>query len=299
MTSVLVSADSKAAYIAGHGVLVSDEFELAPGVTIRPNPPHFDLRTVADGCDTLADYAVVLSMMEFASFYLEIREEAGRKDLATKAWSSLWLFHLLALACRCPCGSLYSWSGSQRVCFAVATPHTTFRRPAEPIHASDQQLNWAHTNLASFATLQSDKTFTTALMSYGNSHHLFGHSSRIMQLWSGIECLFRVSNEITRTLAMYSALLLEKGDANLRYERFREIKRDYAVRSKVVHGTIEDGDVLEEAYSRASKLLASLLSRCVELSRVPSTEELDRAALIGHIADKVPGARAGQSAVGK
>jgi hypothetical protein len=110
-----------------------------------------------------------------------------------------------------------------------------------------------------------------------------------MLLWSGIECLFKVSSEITRTLAMYSALLLEEGDSNSRYKCFKEIKKEYGVRSNVVHGTIETGDSLEGAYSRASNLLARLLSKCVELSRVPSTEELDRAALVGHIAAKNSG----------
>ena len=290
MTSVVASADSKVAYIAGHGILVSEEFELAPGIIIRPNPPHFDVKVVADGCETLAEYAVVLSMMEFASFYLEIQEGAGGRELAAKTWNSLWLFPLLALACQCPCNSLFSWSGSERVHFAVATPHTAFRRPANAILASSDRLAWARRNMASFDSLQKDRTFAVALMSYTNSHHLFGHGSRIMQLWSGIECLFKVSSEISRTLAMYSALLLGEGDSNLRYKCFKEIKKDYGVRSKVVHGTVENGEALEEAYSRASKLLARLLSRCVELARVPSTEELDRAALVGHITDKVSGA---------
>jgi hypothetical protein len=288
MTSVIASADSEIAYIAGHGILVPEEFALAPGITIRPNPPHFDLQVVADGCGTLSEYAVVLAMMEFASFYLEIQEEAGGKELAAKTWNSLWLFPLLSIACQCPSTSLYSWSGSQKVSFAVATPHTALRAPEAPIRASGDQLAWARTNLPSFEAIQKDKTFTTALMSYSNSHHLFGHKPRIMQLWSGIECLFMVSSEISRTLAMYSALLLEEGDANLRYKCFKEVRKDYSVRSKVVHGTIEDEDVLKEAYARASKLLARLLLRCVELSRVPTTEELDRAALAGHIISELP-----------
>ncbi|MGD0156850.1 MAG: hypothetical protein ABSB50_12175 [Terracidiphilus sp.] len=232
---------------------------------------------------------MVLEMMEFASFYLEIHEEAGGEELAAKTWNSLWFFPLLAIACQCPCTSLYSWSGSQKVHFAVAAPHTAFRIPESPIQASGDQLAWARTNLPNFEAIQKVGTFTTALMSYINSHHLFGYKPRIMQLWSGIECLFMVSSEISRTLAMYSALLLEEGDANLRYKCFKEIKKDYGIRSKVVHGTIENDDILKEAYARASKLLARLLLRCVELSRVPTIEELDRAALVGHIISKPPG----------
>ena len=254
------------------------------------DPSKFELKTVADGCRALPDYAIVLSMMEFASFYIEIREEASARERAVKAWNSLWLFHLLSLAFRCPCGPLYSWSGSKKISFALANPNITFRKPADPIQASHEQLSWTSNNLASFQALQSDKTFSRALMSYAGSQYLPGYSSRIMQLWSGIECLFKVSNEITRTLAMYSALLLEKDDARLRYERFREIRREYAVRSRVVHGTIESEAGLEEAYFRASRLLADLLSRCVELSRVPTTEELDRAALLGNISGEVPNA---------
>ena len=87
---------------------------------------------------------------------------------------------------------------------------------------------------------------------------------------------------------MYSALLLDEGDSNSRYNCFKEIKKDYGIRSKVVHGTVGNAEALEEAYFRASKLLASLLSKCVELSRIPSTEELDGTALAGHIAAKVP-----------
>ena len=283
MTSIVATADSKSACIAGHGILLSGDFELAPGIIIRPSPPRFDLKVVAEGCETLGDYAVTLSMMEFASFYLEIQDEAGGKELAAKTWNSLRLFPLLALGCHSPCDSLYSWSGSSTVHFAVATPHTAFRRATKPVQVSVDQLNWARTNLRRFESLQKDTTFVTSLTSYTNSHHLFGHRSRIMQLWAGIECLFNISSEITRTLALYSALLLEQDDADLRYELFKKIKKDYGIRSKVVHGNSTTEDVLEDAYHRSSSLLARLLSRCVELSRVPSIEELDRAALAGHV----------------
>lgn len=283
MTSIVASANSKSAYIAGRGILLTEDFALAPGIIMRPAPPRFDLQVVADGCDTLQDYANVLAMMEVASFYVEIQEEIGGKELAVKAWNSLWMFSLLALACHSPCDPLYSWSESSAVHFTIATPHTTLRRVTKSILASDDQLNWSRANLRNFDSLQRDATFVTSLMSFTNSHHLFGYRSRIMQLWAGIECLFNVSSEITRTLAMYSALLLEQADADLRYELFKQIKKDYGTRSKVVHGNSVADDALENAYLRASALLARLLCRCVELSRVPSVEELDRAALVGHI----------------
>ena len=284
MTSVVTSSDSRIAYIAGVGISIPKDFQLAPGIMIRCNPPRFELQVIANGCKEIRDYAAVIEMMEIASFYLEIENDTGGKELAAKTWNSLWLFPLLSLACQTPCTSLYSWSASEKVHFATATPHLISQAAIKSVEASTDQLKWACENLERFDALQKDETFSKALISYTNSHHLFGYSSRIMQLWSGIECLFRVSSEVSRTVAMYSALLLDEPDANARYDRFKEIRKEYNVRSKVVHGTVKGEKTLADGYLRASKLLAKLLSRCVELSHVPSSEELDRAALTSHIA---------------
>jgi hypothetical protein len=282
VTSIVVAADSDAVFIAGHGILVPEPFELSHGITICPNPPHFEIQAVADGCDTLHDYAVVLSGIGLSSFYLKV-EGGNPKELVVKGWNSLWLFHLLALACQSPCDPLYAWSGSDKPHFSVPNPHTIFQAPGPPIEASRTQLEWAQAHLQSFEILMHDQAFMRALRGYANSHHLFGYDSRLMQLWSGIECLFRVSSEISRTVALYSALLLDEGDAGMRYKTFKEIRKAYDIRSKVVHGALENSNSLGQAYDYASKLLARLLARCVELSRVPSAEELERTALAGHL----------------
>lgn len=225
-------------------------------------------------------------MTEFASFYLEVKSVLGGKELAVKAWNSLWLFHLLALACKAPCDPLYSWSGFEKLNFSVVTPHAAFRKPRQPVTATTPQLEWARCYLESFELLQADRTFTASLLCYTNSHHLFGFAPRIMLLWSGIERLFKVSSELTRTLALYSALLLEESSADARYDCYKRIKKDYSLRSRVVHGSMEEESQLEAIYVRASELLVGLLARCVALSRVPTDEEFDRAATMGHIGPK-------------
>ena len=241
MTSIVTSSGSKIACIAGLGISIKEDFQLAPGITMRPNPPRFDLQVIADGCEHLRDYASVIEMMEIANFYLEVQNDAGGKELAAKTWNSLWLFPLLSLACQSPCTSLYSWSGNEKVHFATATPHLLSQAAIRPIDAPATQLEWASKHFERFDTLQRDATFSKALMSYTNSHHLFGYSSRIMQLWSGIECLFRVSSEITRTVAMYSALLLDgggmqtRGSSGLRKLRKSTLsgRKSFTVRLKV------------------------------------------------------------------
>ena len=283
MTAIVTSVDSTVASIAGHGIQVEDAFELAPGIILRPNPPKHIAQVVADGCGSLVEYAAILSMQEFASCFLEIHEERGGEYLATKAWNSLWLFHLLSLACKAPCSLLYTWSGSVKVNFALSTPHITSQGKGPLVSATIPQLKWAQSHLKNFEVLQRDNTFTASLLCYGNSHHLFGYAPRIMLLWSGIERLFKVSSELTRTLALYSALMLEENSADARYDCYKRVKKDYDLRSRVVHGALERESQMEDVYKRASDLLVRLLARCVDLSRVPTSEELDRAALTGYI----------------
>jgi hypothetical protein len=284
MTAIVTSPDSNVLSIAGCGLSVTEDFELSAGVLVRPNPPRHDMKVVADGCSSVGEYAIVLSMMEFATFFLEIKGDGKPEELAVKAWNSLWLFHLLSLACLSPCVPLYCWSGLEMVGFSLATPLVNFRRPPHFKAAAKEQLEWARNFQRNFELLQADDAFTKSLLSWGNSHHLFGVDSRIMQLWSGIECLFKVSSELSRTLALYAALILERSP-EARFACYKQVRKDYDVRSKVVHGSIGKGQKLDDAYGRASEILVRLLARCVELGRVPTAEELDRAALFGAISD--------------
>ena len=152
-----------------------------------------------------------------------------------------------------------------------------------PVAVSDSMLAWAKQHQGNFDHLLENEAFKRALLSYCNSHHLFGFESRVMLLWSGIECLFEASTELTRTLAIYSALMLDKTSPNSRYELYKRIRKEYERRSKVVHGSRDKKFPVEQAYKGASEILIRLLARCVEISRVPTPEELDRAALVGFI----------------
>lgn len=117
---------------------------------------------------------------------------------------------------------------------------------------------------------------------FGNAHYLFDLEHKIMLLWAGIEGLFQVDAEQSRRIALYSAMLMG-GNEQARSERFELVKKSYSLRSRVVHGASPTKDKLEAGYADATNLLADLLSRCVELGRVPSRDELDRASFSGSL----------------
>ena len=278
MVGVAASADSKSIVILGHGLAITDPFELAAGIFVTPDFPKLDLDATVAGWRHFTDYAAALQGREIATFALRVEHDEGGKNLATKAWNALWLFHLLSVACRAPCLSLYSVCDGDQPLFSAANP-SPFVRPFAAVHpATGAQLEWARRYSAKFDELIRVPEFSAAIRCYGNAHTLPEHDVRIMLLWAGIEGLLSVDAELSRRLALYAALLLD-GSPDEKAAYFDEVKRAYAVRSRAVHGGGLKKGKLEEGYRTAGRILIGLIARCVELGRVPSPSELDRLAV--------------------
>lgn len=278
MVSISVSADSTKVTIVGHGLKVNNRFELSEGIYLSSRINPLDIEKTAEGCRHFSDYAATLNGNEIASFLVEIEDVRGGKALASKAWNSLWLFHLLSVACRSPCFLLYSESDGEKPRFS-ATTRNPFVYPLQKIHiASSDQLEWAKKYKNTFDELILNPEFSSAMRCYGNSHYLPDNAVRIMLLWAGIEGLLSVDGELNRRLALYSALMLN-GSAEDKIEYFEYVKKSYALRSRAVHGGNIKPKKLEQGYESASEILIGLLARCVEIGRVPKPAELDQLAV--------------------
>lgn len=218
----------------------------------------------------------MLSMERIATFSVRVEYAAGGKALAAKGWNALWIFSLLSLTCRSPVVSLYS------VAKGLREPNLANRnlviRPAETIvWVSGEQLRWATAHHQRFDKLIADRQFSAALRYYNNAHYLPDLDARLMLLWAGIEGLLNVEGELRRRIALHAAILHD-GDREQKLTLFRDIKRAYDIRSKVVHGAQAGDEKLASAAGFAGDLLVGLLRKMVELGRVPSTSELDDAA---------------------
>lgn len=99
-----------------------------------------------------------------------------------------------------------------------------------------------------------------------------------MLLWAGIEGLLSVDAELSRRLALYTALLFD-GSPEEKANYFERVKKAYAIRSRAVHGAGLKKDKLEEGVREAGQILIGLIAKCVELGRIPSPSELDRLAV--------------------
>lgn len=276
MVNITAWEDARSVRITGHGLDLEEPYELAEGVVLTPDVHALSLKGL-ERCETIKVRASVETMHEIATFSIEVHDERGGTSLANKGWSSLWDFHLLSLAGKSPCFILYSASvGRHGATYSVANRNLILS-PLGIIRVLDSaDLDWARANRPSFRDLISNQQFSSAMRYFGNAHYLFDLEHRIMLLWAGIEGLLQVDAEHNRRIALYSAILLD-GDPEEKSARFDLVKKSYSLRSRVVHGSKPTKEKLEAGYEEATDLLVDLLRRCVELGRVPSREELDRA----------------------
>jgi hypothetical protein len=264
-------------HLVGHGITIGAEREIAPGLTVSGQAPtndsSFGSRTVGEMREALN----VMSMEPLADFSLRITEGQGDGQvLAAKTWNALWIFHLLALACRRPVMPLYC-AANHGTRFTLANRNLVIHRLPSVGPASDADLDWATTHFETFHGLLDDNRFQNAVRCYGNAHYLFDDDAKIMLLWAGIERLLDVDSELRRRIALHAAILLDGTPAEkARY--FERVKKGYDVRSRVVHGSGAKPEMLQQGYVLAGEVLLTLLRKCVELGRVPTAAELDERA---------------------
>lgn len=280
MVGVIANSDSNKIAILGYGISIDQPFELSPDILLSPSFEHPDFKEAADACPSFKDYAAVLLGREVATFTLEVTHSNAPKELVAKSWNSLWLFHLLAVACRSPCLSLYSVCDGAKPTYA-STGRTPFIRALPNIHAATkEELLWARDRISAFDNLVQVHEFSYAMRCYANSFYLMDDDVRVMLLWAGIEGLLSVDAELSRRIALYSAILFD-GSEEDKLQHFDRVKRAYTVRSTAVHGGSTKTKKLRDGVTSAEEILIGLLSKCVDLGRVPTPSELDRASVAG------------------
>ncbi|CAH0242727.1 HEPN domain-containing protein [Chryseobacterium sp. Bi04] len=100
--------------------------------------------------------------------------------------------------------------------------------------------------------------------------------SAIAIIWAAIESIVDVSSEITYRLSLsISSLLYERGEK--RIEKFKDIKKLYGLRSKVVHGSnLKDNDI-ENALVGSFNLLSELVTYMIENNQIIAEKDFESA----------------------
>ncbi|MER7236073.1 hypothetical protein ABT348_34655 [Streptomyces olivaceus] len=146
---------------------------------------------------------------------------------------------------------------------------------------TEDDLTWVTLQLARDFDLYEQPSYRLAYDSAADAPFLKDSRTAVARIWSGIESLFDVQNELSFRLSMYAAVLISD-DLDQRTDIQARFKRLYALRSKAVHGAKMDAAKLEGTLISSWCLLRDLLLACMRTGpTIPSTNDLDRA-LLGH-----------------
>jgi hypothetical protein len=260
--------------LVGHGIQVEADYLLLPGITVSPIAPVEDLDSPVGTIGEFRERLNISAMAPMANFSLEIEADRSGEMLAAKTWNALWLFYLLALACRRPVIPLYTAARYGNPRFGLANRNLIIRALGSVALLTTRELDWARDHADAFDALTRVDRFSRAMRAYGNAQYLFDDDAKIMLLWAGIEGLLGVDAELRRRISLHAAILHD-GLAEAKVAYFNRIKKGYDVRSKVVHGASVSREVLRAGYKLADEVLVALLRKVVVLGRVPGVAELD------------------------
>jgi hypothetical protein len=149
---------------------------------------------------------------------------------------------------------------------------------AEPVKIIEEDLRWAFKKALIMGDLLEVPRFRLAVEALTTHQHLLSTRMMAASIWSGIEALMDISQELTFRLALsVASLLVPRGEQ--RYDRYRQIKKLYEVRSKAVHGGELNDDAIRQHIIQSRKLLSDLICHMLDARKVMSREEIERIVL--------------------
>ena len=142
-----------------------------------------------------------------------------------------------------------------------------------PEHASREDFDWAVDNMSRLVKMFDDQRLYIATEAL-TQHHQNNPPMALANLWTGIESLFDVGQELSFRLAVYIGSLLGATGTE-KWEIYKDVKRLYNFRSRVVHGGGLNAPELESNVREVRALLSSLLKLFLALGFVPTADQIE------------------------
>ncbi len=271
-----ISGQGGKTYLLLNGIAVPRPLRLGSSVELLPANCSPDPNVIM----RIAESEVALGVM--AIFLRQVKSqllvtEDDPKTHATLAWNSLWDAVLLSALFDC-----------EAVCnFQSALPAEEFGEESKlevtnyhfrgltgpPRVLSEDECKWIETNFEKSRILIDISEFQNAVHCMATYRWHSHPRARLALLWSGIEGLFNVQNELVFRLSLYIARLLEPEDVNKRKKLFAKVKDLYKHRSKAVHGSKIKGS-MKDTVEESANLLNRLIYSCIESGGIPNADEL-------------------------
>ena len=159
------------------------------------------------------------------------------------------------------------------------SPNALRLGPATDLVVSTEQAEWIGKHFEKLLELRAERRFHFALQSLSDNQSLGDLRMMAAMLWSGLEALLDVSQEIRfRISALLAVLTTPRGPS--RYLAYKDCLKLYDARSKAVHGASMSKSELVQHVLAVRALLRRSLTATLEHGRVFTRDELE-AELLG------------------
>jgi hypothetical protein len=263
-------------YLFLNGIVVTRKLVLGDHVELWPADCSPEPDAIIKGSRSEIDIGVSTIFLRQVRSQIRVTAD-NSKQLATRAWNSIWDAVLLSAFCDCEAVcNLQSDAPAERFGQGSQLRVTNYHLRglvAEPHVISEAEAVWIEANVGAARALLERPRFRDAVHALASYRWHSLPRARLALLWAGIEGLFGVDSEIVFRLSLYVARFLAPNDAHERGQIFAGVKKLYKYRSAAVHGSQIKGDP-PGLVKDSVDLLQRLLRRCVELRDLPQVEML-------------------------
>lgn len=249
----------------------SDQLEFGAGARLRrvvDAPGEVEV-AAALHLDDVSIYGSVARYARRIGLELAVRRLEDHRTTFTVGYVLISALRIRTLAeFLVPAVSDHSWSTlcgikNQRCHIELLEDHPMFRGLEPPKLVTQGDADWVSRNTSQICRLMENPRFRLAADSLCSHQHLVNTRMMAAMLWSGVESLFSVTSELRFRLASFiAAALEERGDNRIRL--YRQVKRLYDFRSKLVHGSSETEEAIIQHIIEVRRILSRLLCFFIE-----------------------------------
>lgn len=209
---------------------------------------------------------------------LRITAMEGPQELAGQAWDGMWDILLLGALHHCEAMCNFQSTApvetlNEKSRLEITNYGLRGLSPYPPRALREEEAVWLESNFEHAQRLLEEPAFLTAMHCLATYRWHSVQRAQLALVWSGIEGLFNVDNEIVFRLSLYIARFLAPSDRSRQIELFNQVKRLYKFRSQAVHGSKIKGGAGSEV-EESAELLLSLIRGCVANQALPQLDAL-------------------------
>lgn len=273
-TKIKMEPELHKRYLFGSGIILKKEFVFAADVIIRPISLTTDPEKLARYTSTQVDFGFLCALAQSITFELEITGLTD-EEVAKKAWNYQWLIILLSVVLRSPVNShiesIRPHSKMISKCCWVTAYFISGSSIKHQKVCPDNILMRTRDLARNFENLN-DRAFMNACAIACNNFNEPRKSIRMASIWSAIEGLIGVSQELTYRIPLICSLILKETKEE-RLKLFKEVQNLYGLRSKCVHGDNIKPKELDEALVKSHNLLCDLIEWTCEQGEVLTAQK--------------------------